>query len=222
MFTCRPTYFNCFNNLNGSGLTAVNLINIPFSIQKGRFLLLNALLNWCRWSTRILWHAESNNIELRCLEEAWNFQRFLYSQSGLHRWLTWRLVKVSCKMRIIFYHCIHTSACVILFPIALYFYFADPQQLMHWAMKKLKTWTQQTWPLKEGTSLLKTCFVNIEWYFKESCYYDGPYRKFAVVTKKLRTATMKNCFIQNHFNPNAQLIFTWKGNQFYHKHFIVV
>ena len=101
MFTCRPTYFNCFNNLNGSGLTAVNLINIPFSIQKGRFLLLNALLNWCRWSTRILWHAESNNIELRCLEEAWNFQRFLYSQSGLHWWLTWRLVKVSCKMPII-------------------------------------------------------------------------------------------------------------------------
>ena len=207
MFTCRPTYFICFNNFNGSGLTAVNLVNIPFSIQKGRFLLLNPLLNWCRCSTRILWHAESNNIELRCLEEAWNFQRFLYSQSGLHRWLTWRLVKVSCKMPIIFYPYIHTSARVISFPIALYFYFADPQQLMHWAMKKLKTWTQQTWPLKEGTSLLKTCFVNIEWYFKESCYYDGPYRKFAVVTKKLRTATMKNCFIQNHFK---------------HKHFIVV
>ena len=132
------------------------------------------------------------------------------------------LVKVSCKMRIIFYPYIHASARVILFPITLYLYFADSQQLMHWAMKKLKTWTQQTWPLKEGTSLLKTCFVNIEWYFKERCYYDGPYRKFAVVTKKLRTATMKNWFIQNHFNPNAQLIFTWKGNQFYHKHFIVV
>ena len=69
MFTCRPTYFICFNNFNGSGLTAVNLFNIPFSIQKGRFLLLNPLLNWCRCSTRILWHAENNNIELRCLEE---------------------------------------------------------------------------------------------------------------------------------------------------------
>ena len=34
--------------------------------------------------------------------------------------------------------------------------------------------------------------------------------------------TMKNCFIQNHFNPKAQLIFTWKGNQFYQKHFVVV
>ena len=31
-------------------------------------------------------------------------------------------------------------------------------------------------------------------------------------------ATMKNCFIQNNFNPNAhQLIFTWKDNQFYQK-----
>ena len=40
--------------------------------------------------------------------------------------------------------------------------------------------------------------------------------------KKLRTATMKNCFIQNHFNPKAQLIFTWNGNQFYQKHFVVV
>ena len=33
--------------------------------------------------------------------------------------------------------------------------------------------------------------------------------------KKLRTATMKNCFIQNHFNPIAQLIFTWTGIKFY-------
>ena len=34
---------------------------------------------------------------------------------------------------------------------------------------------------------------------------------------------MKNCFIQNNFNPNAhQLIFTWKANKFYEKHFVVV
>ena len=33
---------------------------------------------------------------------------------------------------------------------------------------------------------------------------------------------MKNCFIQNHFNPKAQLIFTWNGNQFYQKQFVVV
>ena len=33
---------------------------------------------------------------------------------------------------------------------------------------------------------------------------------------------MKNCFIQNNFNPIAQLIFTWKDNQFYQKHFVVV
>ena len=28
-----------------------------------------------------------------------------------------------------------------------------------------------------------------------------------LLQKKLRTATMKNYFIQNHFNPNTQLIF---------------
>ena len=40
--------------------------------------------------------------------------------------------------------------------------------------------------------------------------------------KKLRTATMKNCFIQNHFNPNAQLIFTWTGDKFCQKNFVVM
>ena len=39
--------------------------------------------------------------------------------------------------------------------------------------------------------------------------------------QKLRTATMKNCFIENHCNPNAQLTFTWKGIEFYKKHFVV-
>ena len=40
-----PTYFVCFNNFVGSGLTAANFVHIPFSIQKSRFLLLNSLLN---------------------------------------------------------------------------------------------------------------------------------------------------------------------------------
>ena len=102
-------------------------------------------------------------------------------------------------MRIIFYPYIHASARVILFPITLYLYFADSQQLMHWAMKKLKTWTQQTWPLKEGTSLLKTCFVNIEWYFKKGCYYDGPYRKFAVVPKKTKNGYDEELFHSKPF-----------------------
>ena len=38
-----------------------------------------------------------------------------------------------------------------------------------------------------------------------------------LLRKKLRTATMKNCFIENHCNPNAQLTFTWKGIEFYKK-----
>ena len=46
---------------------------------------------------------------------------------------------------------------------------------------------------------------------------------FQLLQKKLRIATMKNCFIQNNFNPNAhQVIFTLKDNQFYQKHFVVV
>ena len=38
-----------------------------------------------------------------------------------------------------------------------------------------------------------------------------------LLRKKVRTAMMKNCFIENHCNPNAQLTFTWKGIEFYQK-----
>ena len=126
-----PTYVICINNFVGSRLTSVNSVKIPFSIQKAGFFHL--IHYWMQVSTRNWWHTESINIELRCLEKAWNFQRFLYSQSALHRWLTWRLLRVSCKMQIIFYPYVHTLARVILFPIILYFYFADSQKLMHWA-----------------------------------------------------------------------------------------
>ena len=33
---------------------------------------------------------------------------------------------------------------------------------------------------------------------------------------------MKNCLIQNNFNPNIQLIFTRIDNKFYQEHFVVV
>ena len=36
-----PTHFICFNHFNGSELTAIKFVNIPYSIQKGRYLLLN-------------------------------------------------------------------------------------------------------------------------------------------------------------------------------------
>ena len=39
------TYVICINNFVGSRLTSVNFFNIPFSIQKSRFLLLDPLLN---------------------------------------------------------------------------------------------------------------------------------------------------------------------------------
>ena len=68
-----PTYIIIL--FAGAGLTAVNLVNIPFLILIGRFLSLKFIIK-CGWSTRNLWHTESINTELRCLEEAWNFQRF--------------------------------------------------------------------------------------------------------------------------------------------------
>ena len=49
------------------------------------------------------------------------------------------------KLRIVFYPYIHTSARVILFPITLYFYFDDWQQLKHWAYK---VWLWQNWKLE--------------------------------------------------------------------------
>ena len=35
----------CFNYSIGSGLTAINFFNIPYSIEKGRYLSLNPLSN---------------------------------------------------------------------------------------------------------------------------------------------------------------------------------
>ena len=40
-----PTYFICVNHFNGTELTVIYFVNIPFSMQKGRFLSLNPLLN---------------------------------------------------------------------------------------------------------------------------------------------------------------------------------
>ena len=50
--------------------------------------------------------------------------------------------------------------------------------------------------------------------------YIGNLQRY-FVTKK-RTDTVRNCFIQNHFNPKAQLIFTCTGSQFYQKYFVAV
>ena len=49
----------------------------------------------------------------------------------------------------------------------------------------------------------------------------NPIGNLQLLRKKLRTATMKNCFIKNHCNPNAQLTFPWKGIEFYQKHFVL-
>ena len=79
--------------------------------------------------------------------------------------------------------------------------------------------------LKERNLSLVNLFCRHQWYLARVCYYNAPNRKFAEVfcyKKKKRTATVKNCFIQNHINPKAQLIFTWTGNQFHQKYFVVV
>ena len=108
----------------------------------------------CRWSTRNLWHTERINIELRCLEEAWNIQRFLYSQSGLHRWLTWRLVKVIELQNAnhLLSLCSYFSPCNLISHHSLFlfrwFTTVDSLSLQRVAMTKLKTWTQQKRSLK--------------------------------------------------------------------------
>ena len=42
-----PTYLICFNNFTGSGPTAVNFVNIPFSTLKGRWLNAGGPLEIC-------------------------------------------------------------------------------------------------------------------------------------------------------------------------------
>ena len=72
---------------------------------------------------------------------------------------------------------------------------------------------------------LVNLFCRHQWYL-EGCVIImrqiGNLQKYFVTKKKKRTATVKNSFIQNHFNPKAQLIFTWTGNQFYQIYFVVV
>ena len=184
----------------------------------------------CRWSTRNLWHTERINIELRCLEEAWNFQCFLYSQSGLHRWLTWRLVKVIELQNAnhLLSLCSYFSPCNLISHHSLFlfrwFTTVDSLSLQRVAMTKLKTWTQQKRSLKGKNLRLVNLFcrhwmvfkgVLLWWAILEIC-------KSMLLQNKLGTAMVKNCFIQNNFNRNAQLLFTWTGNQFYQKYFVVV
>ena len=115
-----------------------------------------------------------------------------------------------------------------LFPIILYFYFDGWRQLKHWAYKvsydKAKNLSLTSVILRGRNLSLVSLFCRHQWYLARVCYYYAPNRKFAEVFcyKKKRTATMKNYFIQNHFNPNAQLVFTWTGNKFYQKYFVVV
>ena len=78
--------------------------------------------------------------------------------------------------------------------------------------------SRKCWLTSWLTFSISFLIVSVKMYF---CRMNRKYRKFAVVTKKLRTSTMKNYFIQNHFNPNAKLIFTWTDIKFCQKHFFV-
>ena len=60
------------NNFVESGLTAVNFVNIPSSMLKGRFLSLNPLLN--AGSRHEIYGILKASIS--CFEKAWKFQRF--------------------------------------------------------------------------------------------------------------------------------------------------
>ena len=64
--------------------------------------------------------------------------------------------------------------------------------------------------LKGRNLSLVNLFCRHQWYLARMCYYNAPNRKFAEV------------FCYKNFNPKAQLILTWTGNQFYQKYFVVV
>ena len=126
-----------------------------FQYKKAGFFYL--IHYWMQVSTRNWLHTGGINIELRCLEKAWNFQRFLYSQSGLHQWLTWRLLKVNCKMHFLSPYS-YFSPCYFISHHSLFlfrwFTKVDALSLQRVIITKLKIWTLQTWFLKTGTSVL--------------------------------------------------------------------
>ena len=57
-------------------MQAINFVNIPFSMQTGRSVLINALLN-AGGQLEICYI----NIEVCCPQEAWTFLHFSSSQS---------------------------------------------------------------------------------------------------------------------------------------------
>ena len=100
---------------------------------------------------------------------------------------------------------------------------ADVLSLLTCRYDKIENLNSTKMIFKRRNLSLVNFFYRYSQYLTKAYYYDEPYRKFSFVTKKVRTVTMKNCFIQNNFSPNAhQLIFTLKDNQFYQKHFVVV
>ena len=120
-----------------------------------------------------------------------------------------------------------SSPCYLIFRHSLFlfrwFTTADALSLLTCRYDKIKNLNSKKMIFKGRTLSLVNFFCRYKQYLTKAYYYDEPYRKFSAVTKKVRIATMKNCFIQNNFNPNAhQLIFTWRDNQFYQKHFVVV
>ena len=119
--------------LRGAGLTSVNFVNIPFSIPKGRFLLLNPLLNaGGRHEFPAYWkHQYRAPLSWGSME----FSAFLvfvvwtssmtYSTFGKGEWQT-------ANHFLSLYSFFSQS---YLISITLSFYFADSQQWMQWAYK---------------------------------------------------------------------------------------
>ena len=101
------------------------------------------------------------------------------------------------KLRIVFY------PRLILFPIILYFYFDGWQQLKHWAYKvsydKTKNLSLTNVLLKRRNLSLVNLICRLQWYLARVCYYNAQSEICrSILFKKKRTATVKNCFIQNH------------------------
>ena len=143
--------------LQGAGLTSVSFVNIPFSIPKGRFLLLNPLLSaGGRHEFAAYWKHQyraplswgSMEFSAFLLFVVWT-SSMTYSTFGKGEWHTANhflsLYSFFSQSYLIFHHSLF---------LFRWFTTVNALSLLSVVLKNLKSWTQETWILKEVTSVV--------------------------------------------------------------------
>ena len=124
-------YVICINNFVESRLTSVTLLASHFQYKKAGFLyLINYWMKVVHSKFVAYWeHQNWNALSWKSLE----FSAFLIFAVWTSSMTYLTFAKGELQTANHFLPYIHTLARVILFPITLYFYFANSQKLMHWA-----------------------------------------------------------------------------------------